>query len=42
MTWTEFKEANSEAVELEVDEQMIELVAYATGFDQENISIQSL
>ncbi len=41
MTWTEFKEANSEAVELEVDEQMIELVAYATGFDQENISIQA-
>lgn len=38
MTFEEFKAANSEPVQVEVDEELIDMVAKATGFPTENIS----
>lgn len=39
MTWDQFKEANRENVSLEVPEELYDLVANATGFERENITI---
>lgn len=39
MTWEEFKEANRDNVVLEIDDNLYELVANATGFDRNNITI---
>lgn len=39
ITWEQFKEQNRDNVQLDVPEELYELVANATGFKQENISI---
>lgn len=39
MTWDEFKTANADNVEVQVPENIYTLVANATGFDVDNISI---
>lgn len=39
MTWEEFKAENAEPVALEVDEDMLNLVALGTGFDAGSISV---
>lgn len=40
-TWAEFKAENATPVEIEVDDQMAELIAFATGFEQSAISIKA-
>ena len=39
MTWEEFKDANKDAVKLDVDADLVTLVQTATGIPAENISI---
>lgn len=41
MTWAEFKAENAAKVVIEIDDTMKQMVAYATGFDVENIEIQA-
>ncbi len=38
ITWEEYKIANAEGTRMEVDDQMYEVVAKATGFPEENIA----
>ena len=39
MTWTEFKNANTEPVSIEVPEDMINVVSKATGIAAENVAM---
>jgi flagellar M-ring protein FliF len=39
ITWEEFKDANSEDIRLEVDEEYYRMAAMATGISQDSISI---
>ncbi len=41
MTWEEFQLANSDPVQITIDDQITEMVSFATGFDEANITIQA-